>query len=130
MRAREWERIIRQANVEAFGRWLETLSSQAQWPREDVCACPLHNFIQWAAGESLCVNSPELSEHWHVRESQTWPTPWWMTWMMRSIDNTGEGKIGLNDLRRIFNAGVKRDWFGDYPLTASSRQKAGFECLI
>lgn len=110
MRTREWEKIIREASVEAFERWLDTLSSHDSWSRGDVCACPLHDFVEWSTGHSLTINSPELSEHWGVRESQTWPTPWWFTWIMRSVDQTGTGKITLADLKLIFSRGVESQW--------------------
>lgn len=116
MRTREWERIERRATVEAFGKWLASLKDSVTWNRGDVCSCPLHAFIEWATGHSLCINSPELSEHWGERSEQSWPTPWWMTWLMRSVDHTGgqypkpKGKIGLAELRAIFRIGVERGW--------------------
>ena len=107
---------MRRATVEAFGKWLATLKENAAWNRGDVCSCPMHDFIESVTGYSLTINSPEISEHWGERSEQSWPTPWWMTWLMRSVDHTGgqypapKGKIGVIQLREIFRVGVERDW--------------------
>jgi len=70
-------------------------------------------FIEDVTGYNLSVNSPELSEHWAERPTQSWPTPWWMTWILRSVDHTAQGDektITVAQLRDIFNIGVQRDW--------------------
>ncbi|MBS0328245.1 MAG: hypothetical protein JSR30_00200 [Proteobacteria bacterium] len=90
MKTREWQRIERLASLDAFLLWLIEQPESKSWHRENACACPLHDFIECATGYSLNANSPELSEHWGERETQSWPTPWWMTWIIRSVDHSDD----------------------------------------
>ena len=110
MKTREWERIFRQANVDAFLLWLMEQPENRDWKRGDVCCCPLHDFIEWATGDSLSVNSPEISEHWAERDTQSWPTPWWMTWIIRAVDSTGTGPITRDELLSLAEIGVRQDF--------------------
>lgn len=86
MRTREWERIIKRATPEAMLAWLKGLPAGTTFLRGNGCCCPLHDFIEAQSGRSLLVGSQETSEHWAKRDSQTWPTPWWMTWFIRAIE--------------------------------------------
>jgi hypothetical protein len=110
MNTREWKRIERLASIEAFQAWISALPAMKHWPRGDTCACPLHDFIRQITGHEISVNSPEISEPWHERETQTWPTPLWMRWLIRSIDQTGDGRITAKELRVVFTIGVAREW--------------------
>lgn len=103
---------MRRVHVDAFILWLLEQPDTATWARESGCDCPLHDFVEDATGESLSINSPELSEHWHERETQTWPTPWWMTYVMRSVDHCGEGRIGKDELLAIAIVAVCEDFCG------------------
>lgn len=118
MTTREWRRIEREADLDAFLVWLLDQPEDAQWRRGNSCACPLHDFIEAVTGHSLNVNSPELEEHWAERETQSWPTPWWMTWMMRSIDYTAddshmkqEGYIRRDEVLALALIMIRRDFF-------------------
>ena len=90
MKTREWQQIERLASVDAFLLWILEQPDTAHWHRDQVCECPLHDFIEAVAGISLVINSPELEEGWSERHTQKWPTPWWMVWIIRSVDHTGE----------------------------------------
>jgi len=110
MKTREWEKIERQSSPEAFGEWLAKQSDTETWRRGDICCCPLHDFVEEETGYDIAINSPNLHEHWAERPTQQWPTPWWMVWMLRSVDHTGKGEITAAQLRAIYRIGVDRDW--------------------
>ncbi len=114
---------MRRVTCEAFLLWLFDQPEAATWHRKTSCSCPLHDFIETMAGDSLSINSPELSEFWHERETQTWPTPWWMTYVMRAVDHCGEGRIGKDELLAIALVAVDDDFSG-LRLPMSSEQLA------
>lgn len=101
---------MRAASLEAFLLWLLEQPERASWAREDACCCPLHDFIEAVTGESLTINSPEISEHWAERETQSYPTPWWMVCLLRSVDYSGEGSISKDELLSITLILVERDF--------------------
>lgn len=117
MKTREWEKIERRANVDAFLAWLLDQPDQKTWRCGDVGCCPLHDFIEAVTGKSLCINSPELSEHWSERETQTWPTPWWMTFVMRAVDNCAADKDVTKDEVLAIALLMVRSDFSDIPMS-------------
>lgn len=123
MTTRRWKQIERATYLDAFLLWLLEQPDAKQWHRKNSCACPLHDFIETATGESLSINSPELSEHWGERETQSWPTPWWMTWLMRAVDHCGEGNIGKDELLAIALLMVRRD-FSNIPMSQAELSEA------
>lgn len=110
MKTREWKSILHRANLDAFLLWIIEQPDAATWDRKQGCSCPLHDFIESVAGISLSVNSPELSEHWGERETQSWPTPWWMTWLMRAIDHGGSGPVLKDEVLAIALLMVRADF--------------------
>jgi hypothetical protein len=110
MKTREWQKIDRQLEPEKFQSWLAMQAETKTWARKDACACVLHDYVEGATGYSLNINSPELAEHWAERPTQEWPTPWWITWYIRSVDHAGEGQIGVIEARQILAIGIERDW--------------------
>ena len=116
MKTRDWKQIIRKASVDAFLLWILEQPDSADWSREDACGCPLHDFIEDVTGESLNANSPELAEHWSERPTQSWPTPWWMTWIIRSVDHSGEGPITKTELLSLALIMVEQDF--EYPINS------------
>lgn len=98
MKTREWQKLERQASLDAFILWLLECPETKRWRRKDLCACPLHDFIETVTGWDIGINSPELHEHWDERETQRWPTPWWMTWIMRSVDHVGTEPVTPDEL--------------------------------
>ncbi len=90
MTTRQWQRIERLASVDAFLLWILEQPATAHWHRDQVCECPLHDFIEDVAGISLVVNSPELEEEYAKCATQKWPTPEWMEWIIGSVDHSGD----------------------------------------
>lgn len=111
MTTREWQKIERRLNPEKFQEWLEAQSDTSTWPREDACACVLHDYVEDVTGYSLNINSPELAEHWAERPTQEWPTPWWVTWFIRSIAHIGEGQIDAVEARQVVAIGIRTAWW-------------------
>jgi hypothetical protein len=124
MKTREWKSILRRASLDAFLLWILEQPDDKTWRREDACACPLHDFIEDVAGVSLCINSPELSEHWHERETQTWPTPWWMTFVMRAVDHCAtDMRVTKDELLAVALLMVRRD-FSNIPMSPAELAEA------
>ncbi len=97
--------------MDAFLLWLFEQPDTANWSRKDACACPLHDFIEDLTGYSLNANSPELAEHWAERPTQSCPTPRWMTWIIRSVDHSGEDRtITKDELLSLALIMVKQDF--------------------
>lgn len=116
---------MRRVTVDAFLVWILEQPDSKQWHRSNACACPLHDFIESETGESLSINSPELSEHWGERETQSWPTPWWMTWMMRAVDHCGDDKIKADELLAIALLMIRTNFHAySIPLSAAEFAKA------
>lgn len=110
MKTREWKRIERAASLNAFLAWLLDQPDTKTWSRKCGDCCPLHDFVESVAGVSIGINSPELHEHWDERNTQRWPTPWWMTWIMRSVDHAGEGNIDKDELLTLTLIMFDRDF--------------------
>jgi hypothetical protein len=126
MTTRHWQRIERLASLGAFLLWILEQPDTAHWHRGEVCLCPLHDFIEAVAGVSLVVNSPELEEGWANRETQKWPTPWWMVWILRSVDRSGDRTSVLFKDELLFLAllMVRRD-FDDPVMSPEELEQAG-----
>lgn len=114
MRAMEWRKIERSLTPEKFAEWLDQQPESAIWLRGKPCLCVLHAYVESATGHNISINSPVIAEHWAVREDQEWPTPWWVTWYIRSVDalDCGEshGWIGRDEARAILAIGMADDW--------------------
>lgn len=110
MKTRTWKSIMHRASVDAFLLWLLEQPDEKSWPRENICACPLHEFIEDVTGYSIEVNSPYLTSGDGERESDSWDTPWWMVWILRSVDHSGDGRITKDELLFLALVMVRRDF--------------------
>ena len=126
MTTRQWQRIEHLASLDAFLLWILEQPDTAHWHRGKVCLCPLHDFIAAVTGASLVVNSPELEESWAERHTQKWPTPWWMTWIIRSVDHSGDRNSVISKDELLFLAVlmVRRD-FNDEIMSPEELEQAG-----